>query len=161
MPTMSHRQTRYFMSRISLFYTFPEMCRKLSVSRPTLARWLSGETKPSTAQLPVLREALKGLIDKLEDHHAKWGYGQFIADDLDEGEEPKYEEKVVPNEADKVRVWLKRSLSERPVRTTRLFRLADDAGFSRAKVYYAAKQLDVIKQRKGAGRGSYSVWRLP
>jgi hypothetical protein len=160
MPAMSRRQTRYFLARLTLFYPFPKLCRTLSVSRPTLQRWIDDETRPSLSLLPLFREALSGLIDVLEDHQRKWGFGEEFAEILDDGEEPEYAPQVVPNEGDKVRRWLKRQL-ETPRKTHDLFREAAEVGFPKARLYSAAKLIGVVKDRKGAGRGSYSIWRLP
>jgi len=126
-----------------------------------MERWLKDETRPALSMLPVFRSALSGLIDKLDEHHRKWGFGETIADEIEEGEEPEYLAPAVsPNEADKVRRWLSAKL-EKPQKTFNLFKDAEDVEFSRAQLYRAASQLKVVKEHKGAGRGSYSIWRLP
>lgn len=162
MTMMTRRQTRYFLARLVLFYNSAELCRKLSCSRPTLERWLKDETKPALKMLPVFRSAIEGLIVKLDQHDHDWGFGEEVADILRESKEPKHERQAAPpvNEAAAVRRWLHGRL-ERPMKTTKLYAMADEVGFSRTRLIYAAKALGVIKTHHGAGRGSFSVWRLP
>lgn len=160
---MSRTQTRFFLDKLLLFYNAAELTRMLSVSRPTMDRWIADENRPTLRYLPLFKEAYQGLIERLDAYgkkHGKWA--RDFADILDELEYPATSITTIPdNQSDAVRRWLHRKLSEGPKRTTVIYKEAAELEFTKAQVLHAARKLDVAKDQKSAGRGSYSVWRLP
>lgn len=160
---MSRTQTRFFLGKLSLFYKRSEICRMLSVTRPTLDRWFEDENRPSITWIPVFKEALAALIKRLDDHSKEYGpWAKEMADILDELEFPAHLVTAIPQtESEAVHRFLHGQLMKNPKTTTSIYARAKELGFSRAQVLHAAKRLGVIKQQKGAGRGSTSIWRLP
>lgn len=160
MLKMSRAQTRFYMGRLSLFYSIPEMCKLLSATRPTIERYLINETQPSINRLALFQEAMLGLVDHLDKHEKKWAFGRAIADLLEDEQAPKSFVNAVADESEHVRRWLLKTLTT-PKRSKVLFAEAAELEFTRPQVLYAAKRLNVIKRQHGQGRGSHSIWRLP
>lgn len=160
---MSRTQTRFFLGKLSLFYKTAELARMLSVTRPTLERWLADENRPSVSYIPIFKEAYQALIDRLDEHGKQYGsWANEWASVLDELEFPAHLVTAVPqSESEAVHRFLHGQLMKAPKSTTLIYARAAELGFSRAQVLHAAKRLGVIKQQKSAGRGSTSIWRLP
>lgn len=160
---MTRLQTQFFMGKLSLFYTTTEIMEVLSVTRPTVERWLSGETTPSISHLPIFVSALEGLLlylDKYAKHHGTWA--REIADVIEAQTMPSNNVTISPkNEADAVTRFLKGLLGNKPMKSQEVFKRAQELDFTRPQVIYSAKKLGVIKRQMGQGRNSYSVWRLP
>lgn len=160
MPQMSKAEVSYYLDRLRYFRSDNQLASLLNVTYPTFVRWRKFETLPSVTHRNRFQELFDDLLDELDDQGQ---LGSDIADALTRERPPQPRAAVkVPANRQILRDLIVDMLSgRRYVRSTRIFREAEQYGFSKVVVHMEAKKLGVIKDQRGQGRGSYSLWRLP
>ena len=160
---MSRVMTRYYLGRLTLFYNVGQLQNLLTTSRPTVERWISGETLPRLSMKPIFDNALEGLIERIDKHHKQWGFGRTVADAVEEVDAPLvvYQPAARRNETKSVTKFLRERLKRgKPIKLRELMVEAKEMGFSRSQLQYAARRLKVTKVHHGVGRNSHSEWRI-
>lgn len=156
-----HSVSKHYLGPLLLFYSPNKVCSIIGCNRTTLDRWLRG--RPIGPRWKhAFERAIETLDEKLTDHEKEWGFGEEIAELISRRPVPKFDSKPLKETTPKeVILWLEQQLIDGTVSTKDLQEAAKEALYTWPQVVYASKKLGVIKHHRGAGRGSYSDWRLP
>lgn len=162
MAEMPRSEVKHYLDRLTLFRNTKQLCRELGVTYPTMIRWLDGETKPSVAYRIKFEKAFDLLLDELD---TKGDVGKDIADVLAKVAPPTPRDAVILKPTKLKRKVLADELVKlleggKPHRSKKIIEACAKLGFSRAAVQITAQHLGVEKEHIGAGRNSYSLWRL-
>lgn len=150
---LSKEVTKFYLSRLRLFYNPAQIAEAMGRSRPSVDRWLSGQTTPRAADLEMLENALDFLLDDL----IKKGFPK-VADAIDDPR-PSFDKKKYWS-AESVRGWLTDQL-KKPQTYDRLLSKAEKVGITRSQLHHASKKLGVDKNSQGYGPHKISRWKLP
>lgn len=149
----------WYLARFQLFMNSAELARRLNVSRLTVDRWASKNGLPLHSYWRTFQREFHKMIDG---HRRIPDFGEQLAETLAFGEPRRSSVGATAKSSPSaIRRWLRKRLEKRGVKYSVLQEEGRERGYTRSQLHYASNKLGVIKDHKGLGRGSFTVWSLP